>query len=84
MMLDSLLIKLEGRGVTPVTLDDNITVTVETRQIGNCTSVTSVTPENNEERIYLFNERAAIYEFDAGYSREKADRLARGDVLTKS
>lgn len=32
-----------------------------------------------EEAEYLFQERAAIYEYDANMSREEAERLARID-----
>jgi len=33
-----------------------------------------------DERQYLFEERAAILEYDAGLSREEAERLARIEV----
>lgn len=34
----------------------------------------------NEEQQELFNERAAIREYDGGLQREEAERLAREDV----
>jgi hypothetical protein len=34
-----------------------------------------------EEQQYLFEERAAIMEFDGGLSRKEAERLARIDIL---
>lgn len=36
-----------------------------------------------EEQQYLFEERAAIMEYDGGLSREKAERLARIDILER-
>jgi hypothetical protein len=41
-----------------------------------------VTPHNDEELIYSFEERAAIMEFDGGLSRSEAERLAKTDVET--
>lgn len=34
----------------------------------------------NQEELELFNERAAIREYDANKTREEAERLAREDV----
>lgn len=33
-----------------------------------------------DDRDYLFQERAAILEYDAGYSRKEAEALARAEV----
>ena len=35
----------------------------------------------NSDLKYLFEERAVIYEFDGGYSRDEAERLAYNEVL---
>ncbi|MCE3232431.1 MAG: hypothetical protein K0R98_688 [Rickettsiaceae bacterium] len=64
----------------PVTPKTNAGVTIQTRETTVVTHVTPVTPENNEELLYLINERAAIIEFDAGYSMEEAERLAHCDA----
>lgn len=97
MALDDLLVKLERRDsaslVTPVTPAG---VQREPLRHKACTLVTLVTPENgnrgsNAPKVgagdapafadELFQERAAIYEFDAGFSRQEAERRAYLEVM---
>jgi len=40
-----------------------------------------ITPYNKEDLKYVFEERAAIYQFEAGHSKEEAENLALKDVL---
>ena len=96
MALDDLLVKLERRDsaplVTPVTPAG---VQREPLQHKACTLVTLVTPENSNAGSNalqvgadtmaafdqeLFDERAAIYEFEAGFSRQEAERRAYLEV----
>jgi|GEM_PF-4340856 len=81
MTLDSLLARLEGRSVTPVTLDDNMAVTSETTETDYCTLVTSVTPDN--PYINFFEERAGIAEFDGCQSQIEAELIAYKDTLSE-
>lgn len=37
--------------------------------------------EKNEEARHIFQERAAIYEYDTGHSRKEAERLGFQDLL---
>ena len=45
------------------------------------TNVTGVTSIKDKERLYAFEERAAIFEFDAGLSREDAEAKAFAMML---
>ena len=47
----------------------------------NVTNVTGVTSIKDKERLYAFEERAAILEFDAGLSREDAEAKAFAMIL---
>jgi hypothetical protein len=92
MALDDLLATLERRNsVTPVTPATPAGVQPKPLQHKACTLVTPVTPENTnsgsnalqvgadttaEFDRELFDERAGILQFDAGFSRQEAERRA--------
>jgi hypothetical protein len=81
MSLDSLLAKLEQRGVTSVTATANAAVTSTTKQTNTCTLVTSVTPQLTEAELEQFEERSAIMEFDGGLSRVEAENKAIQEII---
>ena len=96
MALDDLLATLERRNsVTPVTPATPAGVQPKPLQHKACTLVTLVTPEygnaGRDAAIVgtdttfddeLFQERAAILEFDGGLSRQEAERRAYLEVTS--
>ena len=90
MSLELLLAKLEEKAVTPVTDVGEPDVTPKALQTQGCTSVTAVTAKNTaatnhnqlpaNDWLDLYEERAAIYEYDAGLTRIEAERLAYRDT----
>lgn len=86
MSLDALLARLEARTVTPVTGAPSPDLTENPKEILERTAVTPVTAttvitamecalEANDMRD-LYEERAAIFEYDGELSRTEAERLA--------
>jgi hypothetical protein len=51
--------------------------------IKDCNAVTAKYLENEYVDEYLLEERAAIMEFDGGLSREEAEIIVWGRVITK-
>lgn len=97
MAIDDLLATLERRNsVTPVTPATPAGVQPKPLQHKACTLVTLVTPENSnagsnalqvggdttaEFDQELFDEKAAIYEFEGGFTRAEAERRALQEVM---
>jgi hypothetical protein len=65
----------------PVTTQNDVPVTLTHRENNAATTVTDVTDQNSE-LCYLYNERAAIYQYEAGYAQEEAERLASLEIFT--
>jgi hypothetical protein len=90
MSLETLFAWLEARDVTPVTASAIADVTPEPSQMLGCTAVTPVTAESIIAAIQcplaasdmrdLYEERAAILEYDGGLSRTEAEWLANDFV----
>lgn len=81
MSARSLLERLkQSESVTPVTPAQIAGVTPRPANSLGCTPVTPVTPQINNsqsDREAAFEERAAILEYEAGLTREEAERQAR-------
>ena len=81
MSARSLLARLkQAESVTPVTPEQIAGVTARPANSLGCTHVTPVTPQIinlQGDRDEAFEERAAILEYDAGLSRDEAERQAR-------
>ena len=90
MSLEALLAKLEAKAVTPVTDMPKPDLTPKAAQTQGCTSVTPVTAKNitattahllpASDWLDFYEQRAAIYEYEAGLPRIEAERLAYQDV----
>ena len=63
-------------GVTIIEEPVTKLVTDNCSNTADVTNVTGVTNINDKERLYAFEERAAIFEFDAGLSRKDAEAKA--------
>lgn len=83
MGLDTLLATMERRVNTPATPCTHAGVTAKPAPVKACTLVTPATPQNGNTAPFdqeWFEERAAILEYDAGYPRCEAERLAYMEV----
>lgn len=83
MGIDALLATMERRVDTPATPCTHAGVTAKPAPVKACTLVTPATPQNGNTAqldCEWYEARAAILEFDAGYPRCEAERLAYLEV----